>query len=124
MSKHDDQRAAQGSTTPTELPRVPWRRAITSATPQVMTQGVEACAFRALEGLRREARNFDPGPIPPLQHTVFDYAEAGNKVDAGKLALDEAVPNGQRERVLLAYNLLREGVEDLGRWLRAKGLPV
>lgn len=60
----------------------------------------------------------------PLHYEVRDYADAGLRIDIGASALNESLPNGQLQRTIVAYNLLREGVEDLGRWLRARGVGV
>lgn len=79
----------------------------------------------ALENLRRsQQRTLDTSPAPPLQFDILDYAEAGLSIDAAMMALNEALPSGQLDRVVAAYNLLRRGTEDLGRWLRARGVGV
>lgn len=82
-----------------------------------------SAATEALETLRRERTGgFPTAPKPPLQFQVLDYAEAGMAVEAAAMALRESLPNGQLERTRVAYALLRQGTEDLGRWLRARGV--
>lgn len=59
---------------------------------------------------------------PPA--TVSDYASAGIKIDIGKQHLDESLPNGQYARTRAAYMLMRAGVDELGVWLRSRGVAV
>jgi hypothetical protein len=78
-----------------------------------------------LETLRRTPNGtMTTMPSPPLVYEVRDYADPGLAVEAGAQALRESLPNGQLDRTVAAYNLLRQGTEDLGRWLRARGVPV
>lgn len=80
--------------------------------------------FDELEAHRRDtAKTFDPGPLH-ITFGVFDYSSASMKCDAALSALDEALPLGQHERIRLAYTMLRDGTDELGRWLRAKGMHV
>jgi hypothetical protein len=80
-------------------------------------------ATRKLEHQRREAAGgFDVTVGRPLDYTVFDYAEAGMAVETAATHLRESIPNGQLERTRQAYALLRQGTEDLGRWLRSRGV--
>lgn len=88
-----------------------------------------------LKSLRREAQGaldvrpaaIPDGPsglvAPPLAF-VTDYAEALNHIDAGAVHLAESLPGAQLERTVTAYLLLRAGVEELGVWLRARGVDV
>jgi hypothetical protein len=76
------------------------------------------------EALRRGGDGtLNPNPIPgwPVE---LDWASAGLKIDLGKSALDEALPNGQLHRAAEAYRLLRQGAEELAVWLRMQGADV
>lgn len=88
-----------------------------------------------LKLFRREATGtFDvrPAPYPdapsgtvtPVTATVPDYATATNHIDLAVAALSEALPSGQDMRIQAAYLLLRAGVDELGVWLRARGMKV
>lgn len=82
-------------------------------------------SIEKLEELRRTPYGTMPtNPMPPLMFEVRDYSDPGLAVEAGAAALRESLPNGQLDRTVAAYNLLRQGTEDLGRWLRARGVPV
>lgn len=78
-----------------------------------------------LEALRREpSGGLDVTAAQPLRFEVFDYAEPGLLIEAAATVLRESLPNGQLERTRLAYQMLRHGTEDLGRWLRSRGVAV
>lgn len=64
------------------------------------------------------------GTVTPVAATVPDYATAMNHVDIATAALSEALPGGQELRIQAAYMLLRAGVDELGVWLRARGMKV
>lgn len=80
-------------------------------------------AVHELERQRREVSGgFDVTVGRQLEYRVLDYAEAGMAVEAAAAHLRESIPNGQLERTRQAYALLRQGTEDLGRWLRSRGV--
>lgn len=60
----------------------------------------------------------DKVPVPP------DYAGPTLKIQRAMFHLDEALPSAQKERSETAYQLLREGFDELGAWLRARGVKV
>lgn len=73
--------------------------------------------IKVLESLRRETHSMGATPVSGL----VDYAAAGQAIELAFQALDEGIPNGQKERCEVALNLLRDGVETLREWMRAKG---
>lgn len=78
----------------------------------------------ALEALRREPPDphLSPGSAVPLPGgALLDYAGAALKVDLAVHHLDEALPTAQRRRAVLAYTVLRLGVEELHAWMLMRG---
>lgn len=71
--------------------------------------------------LRHERATLD---LRPHGTEVFDYATAQLRIQRGAHHLDEALPSGQTERVRAAYLLLRQGCDELGVWLRSRGVNV
>lgn len=62
--------------------------------------------------------------LPFKTGVMFDWGAAGIKIDIAKHHLDESIPNGQRARTKAAFCLLRQGVEELACFLRAKGIEL
>jgi hypothetical protein len=77
-----------------------------------------------LESFRSEKKNFDSGPLPINRYSVPDWSESGMRIQLGMHHLDESLPNGQLARTTKAYLLARQGIEDLGSWLRLNGVDV
>jgi hypothetical protein len=76
---------------------------------------------------RREIGTFDVTPKKLIEEgvsVVVDYSSATTKIDRAVFHLDEALPDGAKRRAELAFRLLREGVLELGLWMRARGLDV
>jgi hypothetical protein len=69
-----------------------------------------------VEELRRESPSFNNYPSLP----GLDYAEPGMKISLAMHHLDEALPNGQRERALAAMMMLESGTHDLRRYLSVR----
>lgn len=79
-----------------------------------LMQGVQAIAAR-LHELRHEQKNLDVCPIPGIE----DYSVAGIAIEKAMQHLNEGIPNGQRERCMLALGLLESGVTVMAEWLVA-----
>lgn len=85
---------------------------------QTVAEGYAAAA----EDLRR-SRSGQLNTVPTAP-PLLDYASAGLKIDLAKHHLDESLPNGQLDRSVAAFKLLRAGVEELAVWLRQQGATV
>ena len=72
------------------------------------------------ESHRRERPTLDAAPIAG----VLDYAAAAQAITHGLHHLDEALPNGQKERAEAGLMLALAGVIELAKWMRAKGYTV
>lgn len=85
---------------------------------------IAALRMEAAEHARKHGRSgtFETGPVPA--GVQFDWASAGLKIERGVAHLSESLPNGQCRRTEEAFKLLRQGVEELGCFLRARGLDV
>jgi hypothetical protein len=77
-----------------------------------------------IDSHRREPNgSLDTKPLPG-NNPHFDWGAAGLNIDFAKHHLDEGLPNGQLLRVRASFMLMRQGVEELAVWLRAKGVDV
>lgn len=74
-----------------------------------------------IEVFRREQPSMPTTPLNQQQFGILDYSVAAGKIDRAVHHLDEGLPTGQRQRCEQAFKLLREGVEELGVWMRATG---
>lgn len=83
---------------------------------------VQRYAQQAEEARRDRAGVFSVTIGDPAD--VMDYAAAGIKIDIAKMHLDESIPSGQLARTRNAYLLMRAGVDELGVWLRSRGVEV
>jgi hypothetical protein len=72
----------------------------------------------------RRSPSGDLEVLPFKTGVTFDWGAAGIKIDVAKHHLDESIPNGQMERTQNAFLLMRQGVEELACFLRAKGVKV
>lgn len=105
------------------------------------SSGVNRCWEESLrtdpEDFRREKPSLDATPVrdksiasdrrsstTSVYVSTVDYGSAGNLLDRAIHHLDEALPTGQKRRAELAFAMLRQGCEELGVWLRAKGYKV
>jgi hypothetical protein len=82
---------------------------------------------RLRSAVAEQARRAPSGDLdvrPFKTEVTFDWAAAGIKMDLAKHHLDEALPNGQLQRAQQAFLLMRQGVEELACFLRAKGVEV
>ena len=73
----------------------------------------------SLEQLRRCPQK--GGAVPVVG--VVDYAAAGQAIELAMQALDEALPNGQQQRIEVAMQLLEMGHRALKTWVEAKYTP-
>lgn len=73
--------------------------------------------IKRVEGLRRERHTLGAAPVKGL----VDYSAAGQAVTTAMAALDEGLPNGQKERCEAALVLAREGLKQLEAWMSVKG---
>ena len=71
-----------------------------------------------LENYRREKPGLDAIPLPNSQ---YDYSRAGTLIDKAIHHLDEGLPNGQKKRCAIAFNMLEVGVYELKQYMLAKG---
>lgn len=85
------------------------------------TQVVRRLRTERSHALRHERNHLD---VRPHGTEVFDYSGSLQSVQVGLTTLDEALPAGQSERVREAFLLMRQGVEELAVWLRARGVEV
>ncbi len=56
--------------------------------------------------------------------STIDYASAGTKIDTAVHHLDEALPNGQLQRSVLAFKLLKLGVAELEAFFAERGVQT
>lgn len=77
-----------------------------------------------------ERPTIDTGPLGPskggeeLATRVDDYAVCGQCVADAMAHLDEALPNGQKERAECAYRAAVIGLQEMGNWMRTIGFEV
>lgn len=73
-----------------------------------------------LEALRRERC----GVLDVAARGATDYSHGALKIQVAQHHLDEALPNGQKERTTVAFRLLVEGTAELRAWLVERGVEV
>lgn len=78
--------------------------------------------IKLVESLRRE--KFNPALTPRPIANIVDYAAAAQAVELAMQALDESLPNGQKERSEQAFTLATEGLKHLRTWLTVRGYSV